>query len=586
MLGVLAALSGGPAGCSGPLQSASTLQLRASVAESARRELRDAERMPKPITPERRPGELSFPPERTAELEKMAGPAAYDSGLPALGADLLGEQTPAVRLDLRQAVARSVRGNLDVQTSRIDPAIGEAGVVAARAAFDWVFFTSAQWTSNDEPGGPRESSIPFTFPASVNQRVGYATGIRKQLTTGGTISISQGLTYSDDKSPGLTLVPDPSNSAFLELGIRQPLLRGFGSEVALAEVRLAENTERRSIHQLKGSLLRTVTQTEQAYWQLVQAQRELQILQRLLERGVETREVLRSRQAFDVKPAEFSDAVATVERRRADVIRAVNSLRQRSDALKALINDDQLTVGSETLLLAADEATDQPVAFSLLDSITQALAHRPEIQQAVLAIDDASIRQKVADNARLPLLDLALQSRFQGLASGGGDAYDDIGEARFVDFLVQLNFEQPIGNRQAEAGYRARQLERLRATVGYRQAVQSVVLEVKTAMRNVGTSYQLIEQTRSSRLAAAENLRTLLVLEKTTQSLTPSFLDLKFRRQEALAEAERDELGSLIGYNVALAQLAGATGTALQRNRISFVVPDAADPGQAPREHP
>jgi outer membrane protein TolC len=279
-----------------------------------------------------------------------------------------------------------------------------------------------------------------------------------------------------------------------------------------------------------------------------------------------------------VKPAEYSDAVATVERRRADVIRAENALRQRSDSLKALMNDEGLTVGSEALLLPADDAPETPIVFSLLDAVTRAIELRPEIQQSILSIDDASIRQIVAESGRLPLLDMAFRARFHGLDGDTGEAYEQIGDGRFVDFLLSAVFEQPIGNRGPEAEYRASHLARMQATVEYRRVLQAVVLEVKTALRNVTTNYQLIEQTRSSRLAAAENLRTLLVQEQTIQSLTPDFLDLKFRRQESLAQAEAAEVQALTDYNVSLAEYHAATGQALERNGIVFDVPEVEGP--------
>ena len=121
---------------------------------------------------------------------------------------------------------------------------------------------------------------------------------------------------------------------------------------------------------------------------------------------------------------------------------------------------------------------------------------------------------------------------------------------------------------------RQRQLERMRSVIDYRSAVQSSVLRVKNALREVQTQYALIGQTRVSRIAAAENLRTLLVLEKTIASLSPDFLDLKFRRQEALAAAEVEEILALTNYNIAIAELSSATGRALERNRIRFVVPE------------
>jgi outer membrane protein TolC len=592
-VGLLMALCGCAAG---PLETARTEELRRSISESTRREtaplLRSSsgdaakgdaaavnDAAPKPIS--RTPGEVTFPPERMEELQKMAGPTASASvgggsgTVPDAGTDLLGRPTESFQISLQQTIGSAVKNNLDVQIARIEPGIASSQIAAAEAAFDWTFFTTGNYSNLDRPQAAQ------TFPgggtssrARVSQGVGYETGLRKRLTTGGQLAVSQGQTYTDDNSPDLTLAPDPSNAAQATVRLDQPLLRNFGSDVSTAEIRLTRNAERASVLDLKSSMIQTVTETERAYWRLGQARRNLDILQRLLKRGIETRDVLKGRMGFDAKPAEYSDAVATVERRRAQVIRAQNALRLASDRLKQLVNDPELTVGGEALMVPIDEAPDAPITFSLLDTLSQAMQKRPEVQKAVLQIDDAAIRQRVSDNARLPALDLAVQAQFQGLDESTREAYDQLNESKFVDYLVGLSFEQPIGNRAAEAGYRQRQLERVRSATNYRRAVQQVVVDVKAALRNVTTNYQLIEQTRSSRLAATENLRTLEVQEKTIQSLTPDFLDLKFRRQESLANAELDEVAALTDYSIAVADLAAAQGVSLERNRVSFVVPD------------
>ena len=64
----------GVAGCESPLQRERTVSLKESVIESARRELRDAERIPEEREVPRLPQGLTFPPERLGELEAMAEP--------------------------------------------------------------------------------------------------------------------------------------------------------------------------------------------------------------------------------------------------------------------------------------------------------------------------------------------------------------------------------------------------------------------------------------------------------------------------------------------------------------------------------
>ncbi len=567
-------------GCSSPFRESSSGELRASILGSVQRELAEAQSSATPRTLERPSTGLELSPERQTELEAMAGPSSYGlTELPDMGADLLGGESRAFSINLEQAVARAVEQNLAVQSARLAPSIGRQQVTAAEAAFDWVLFADLNWRSIDEPNAvPVIGGIPIGSGATQNQQIDYETGLRKELTSGGRFTVSQGQGYNDNESPGVELFPDPSHSPFVNLQLDQPLLRGFGSDVALAEVRLARNAERGAIYELKRTLLETTTSAERAYWNLVLARQNLQIRQRLLERGVETRDILGNRRVFDVRPAEYADAVATVERRRGDVIRAANTLRLASDQLKSIINDPELTVGGEALLLPIDVPMDAPITISLLDALTAAIDNRPELQQALLSIQDASIRRAVADSLRLPLLDLTAQARFQGLSDELDEGYKDIGEAQFVDLLAGVRFEQPIGNRGGEAVYRQRQLEMMRAGVDYRAAVQAIVLEVKRELRNVETNYRLIDQNRTARLAAAENLRTLQVLERTTQALSPDFLDLKFRRQEALALAEFDEAAALVNYQISLAELVAATGTALEHNGIRFVVPEAAEP--------
>ncbi len=574
-------------GCSNPLSGRADDALRRSVIESARRETESIRAAPalgvgeapaaRTVDAEPAAGPV-FPPERLAELERMSGPTAAglagagDGELDA-GPDMLdgASGSPAFGMSLRQAIGSAVANNIDADLARIEPAISAAQLAAAQAAFDWVFFTSFDFSNIDRPqpaqviGGTRVGP-----PAQVGQSVAYETGLRKPLTSGGQLTLSQGQTYSNDSSPDLRLTPDPSNAAQVTARLDQPLLRGFGADVATAEIRLNRNAERASVLNLQSTLIQVVTRTEQAYWRLVLAKRNLGIVHRLLDRGVQTRDVLQGRTGFDAKPAELSDAVATVERRRAALIRARNQLRQASDQLKLLVNDPVLTVASETLVDPTDGAADAGVEASLADAVTEAIRRRPEVNLAVLGIDDASIRKVVAANTRLPRLDLAVQAQFHGLSTGAGAAYEQVDESKFVDYLLGVTFEQPIGNGAAEAGYRQRRLEQMKSVGVYRKTVQQVVLEVKTALRNVRANRRLIEQTRGARLAAAENLRTLEVQEKTIQSLTPDFLDLKFRRQDALASAELDEAQAVVDYNVSLAELAQARGAALERNGIRF----------------
>jgi outer membrane protein TolC len=140
---------------------------------------------------------------------------------------------------------------------------------------------------------------------------------------------------------------------------------------------------------------------------------------------------------------------------------------------------------------------------------------------------------------------------------------------------VGATFRQPIGNRAAEADFRKARLARSRAVILYKSAVQSAVLDVRNALQDAAAAFRLIGQTRAQRLAAAENMRALDIDEENIPQLTPEFLALKFFRQDGLAIAQVAEAVALADYNVAIANLYAAMGTALERNRIELKVVDA-----------
>ena len=157
------------------------------------------------------------------------------------------------------------------------------------------------------------------------------------------------------------------------------------------------------------------------------------------------------------------------------------------------------------------------------------------------------------------------------------ELHDMDADGDYIDYLVGLQFSQPIGNRAAESVLQQARLRRSSAVIGYRNAIQDVVLDVKNAVRDIAAGYALVAQARNFRLAQAENLRSLEALRETLAALTPEFLNLLFQRQERLGEAQFQELQAMAVYNLSIAELGRATGSGLEANGIDLVVvgPDA-----------
>ncbi len=560
--GLVAAVTG----CAGPLseQRGHTL-LRTAVIVEHRQQMA-ALANTEPVTVQRQESDLKtrLSDERLTELDKISGAGAYRAETLDPGTDLTGASgAQSVSLSLKEAVATAIESNLDVAVARVGPAIGAAQLQQADAQFDWTFFADADFQKQDTPQPP--GTVPGLSNDIQQETQSLNTGLRKTLTSGGQLQIETTLSRQE-RVPSFFLVNRFFDADAL-ITLQQPLLRGFGKELNLTQIELAHSTEAAAREVLRQTLNDLVAQVETSYWDLNLAHRSVLIQQRLLERTIVERDRLEDRAGYDTTPVRVTEANSRVELRRADLIRVRAQVRSASDTLKRLLNSPNLPLADETLLRPVDDPLDQPVSFSLRDEVTTALEQRPELAQSLLAIRDAELRQRVADNATLPQLDLTAAVGLNGIdLDNAVEAYADLVDGEFVDYIVGLNFEQPLGNRAAKGLATQRRLEREQAALTYRRDAQNVVLEVKNALRAVLSNYQLVDATRAARWAAADSLRAINVQEELGVALTDEFLlDLKLNAQERLANAEFAEAQAQSNYMTSIADLYRTNGTLTQR---------------------
>ena len=514
-----------------------------------------------------------------ATLDAM-GPQAASAGVGLnVGPDLDGKRPREVLLTLQQAIASTVQNNLGVQQARLEEAMTQTDIIQAEAVFDTVLFAKGGYERSNIPqptldlsGGGGGSFL--LNPRADQKNANLESGFEQRFATGGNLAVSTRMQRQEFTDPNDQISPNPSYLNSVNLTLSQPLLRNFGTDVNLASLRLARNQDRRALQLLRRSLLESVARTEALYWQVFVARARLVSAEWLLKVGEDVRTLLERRRQYDTSLAQYADAVSKVEDRRASVIRAQRDLQRAVNELKRAMNDPRLPVGGSETIVVVDTPVDQPLRCSVADSMATALAQNPTVSAALLSIDDGAIGVDVADNGRLPQLDLLTSGALYGLNSNFGDAWNDLGDNDWIEYSVAATFRQPIGNRAAEAEYRRARLARSRAVIVYKTAVQGAVLDVRNALQEAYAGYRLISQTRAQRLAAAENMRALALDEENIAQLTPEFLALKFLRQDGLASTQFAEATALADYNIAIANLYAAMGTALERNRIELSLVD------------
>ena len=488
---------------------------------------------------------------------------------PAIGTS--GERV--VRVPLRELVQRAVANNLEVKVAGYTPAIEQTRVTEAEARFDPTFFTNVQF-SQENVLGPSATNVSADLDQTTFRTYSAQIGLRQDLESGGRVELRYEPAHTE-RDPSLgplgneIIDPNPFWTSEITLQVTQPLLRDFGADVNRARIVINRNNQRVGQLEYRTELERNIFELERAHWQLVQAMRDVQIAENLLTRTIATGDIIHKRMQHEAGRQQLSQANASIETRRTILIRARARVRDLSDQLKRLMNDPEFPVASNILIVPADEPLGEEVQFNEQDQINTALENRSELGQQQLRVDNAGVAADVAKNNLLPQLNLVGSVGFAGLGEDMPDAVENQWEFNAIDYTVGLQLEIPIGNRAARAIWKRAQLQRLQAIDQYRALIDEVSLNVRTALRQVQTTWDEIYGTRRARLASADALAAIEERERAdAQGLSPEFVNRKLDLQAELAQNESREAEAMSNYMIAISDLERAKGTLLRYNNI------------------
>jgi len=489
---------------------------------------------------------------------------------PTTGPDL--DLEPIVRMGLHEIIHRAVANNHDVKVAAYQPAIEGARVIEALANFDPVFFTNLQYQQKHElSAGTIFNSFtggsPYTSFILDSDLGTLQTGVQQNLASGGQLQLQYQATYNWFLPQQTQFSPFYEND--LTLSITQPLLRNFGYDVNHAQIVINRLNQKVSRLEFRKSVEQNVADIKNAYWQLVQAVRDIRIQEQLIVQTEQTYNVLfnRMQQKIDVSPLQVAQAQTQLELRRSQLIQFKAQARDLSDQIKGLMSDPEYPVTSNVLILPADEPIDEPIDFDLQDEINTAMENRLELGEQQLKVDAAVVTVSVAKNNLLPQFDFVGSVGPQSVNSDFGLTFTGL-DFSHVDFTVGFKLQMPIGNRAARAIYQRSLYQHMQAIEQYRSNIETVAVDVKTAARAVQTTWEVSRSSRRSRFAAEDALKRIDTRESSGEPLTPEFVQLKLQIQDALAESRQNEAEAISNYNIALSTLEKAKGTILRYDNV------------------
>ena len=304
---------------------------------------------------------------------------------------------------------------------------------------------------------------------------------------------------------------------------------------------------------------------EESYWRLVQARRDVLITARLLADYEQILAYLDARRDFDVIPVQLSATQANLEQSRAQFIRRVANVFDAEDNLIALMNSDDVDLADTVEIIPTDFPQLTPFLVDRVAEVQTALEYRTELKEQELSVKSARVGVNRARNEELPRLDLTFRQTMPGLGQNGDQAFDEATTWRFIEYVIGVELEVPIGNRGPRAARRRAELQHDAAVALLRQRIEEVILDVNLAARELETSY---DQISPAFRAAESRVREVGSIVARAERKDLNTLNSELNARQSLANARRAMLNFMVEYNIAIIDLERAKGTLLPYNNI------------------
>lgn len=485
-------------------------------------------------------------------------------------ADPRGERI--LEVDLQSAIRMTLEKNFRIRAEEFGPKIAKARQKSASGRFDPTLQFSYTRDENQQELRSLNSDLEEATPVPGGETPDIFAVRRGNVADSSLAGLTPwGLTYdlgastswdeSSQRDPAFTRY-----DSFLGLGITQPLLRNFGTDVNLAGIRIARADRAISGWQLRAEVIDVVTETIRIYSELCFSIENLAV--ELRSRDLAAQLVADNSKRAEIgvmAPLDVLQARSDLAARDERVLVAARAVADNENFLKQLITDEIAGILGTRVRPAPPQLPEAPAVDREAD-FARAFDLRPDYREALLDIQKRHINVVFTRNQALPRLDLVASLGINGIDKDFAASFERVtGQANNnYAWNVGAIFSVPIPNREAVGELEATKLGTAQALVSLKRLEQAILVEADNAAGQVETTLKRIE---SSRLARELAEATLAAGQgRLASGTTTTFEVLQFQRDFAAAQV--NELRAHADHIIALAEYARRIGATLERNRI------------------
>lgn len=469
---------------------------------------------------------------------------------------------PVRRISIDDAVTMALQQNVSLQVQKMSPGISELDIVQAYGSWLPALTGQLRFQSLEQPVATILQSGAANF--QQDQFVGNF-GVEQFLPTGGSYSLGYQASRTKNNNQFATL--NPNTQGNLTFSFTQPLLQGRGIDSTRQQILVSKNNLAVSEMQFRNTVVSTIRDVKNAYWDLVVAQSALAVQRQTLELSRQTLGDNRKRvEVGTMAPIDIVQAEAEVAGNEENVIIGEQTVAQAQDRLRALILDPRTAEFWTTTFEPADPPSLGTSPVDVDAAVQKAISGRLDLQQARKQLESNDIRLRFFKNQVLPEITANIDYGLAGIGGtvidrqgGGGlepgqpiptssigysEVLRDVLGFSFPTWTASVNFRYPIGRNANRVNVERQQLQNEQNLLQLRDLERQVVQQVRDLARQVNTNLRRVSSTQAARALAERRLEA--EQKKFGVGLSTTFNVLQAQRD--LAEARNNEQRAILDF--------------------------------------
>jgi outer membrane protein TolC len=467
--------------------------------------------------------------------------------------------TRAMSLD--DCIQEALQHNLDLQIERTVPQISLYTLNSSYSGYDPTFNISGQHQYNDT--GP-DFQNAIHIPGTSYEENSFNSGVSGSMPWGLIYNFSGNVSHTYNYQ---SVIFTNGNNSGGQIGVTltQPLLKNFWIDQTRLNIRVNKNRLKYSEQSLRSQFITSITAVENAYYELIYAQENVQVQQEALALAQTQLDQDRQRvQIGTLAQLDVQQDESQVASSKASLIAAIATLGTDQRALKYLLTD-QYSKWFDTDVQPTATLTAALQIFDLQDSWGKGMTQRPDLIQARLNVEQQGIQLKYYRNQLFPEVDLLGTYGFNGTGQQFNDTFNQFNEGNRPFYGYGAQLIMPLSNVGPRNQYKSTKETLKQILLQLKQLEQNVMVEIDNDIGVARADYEKVEASRQARFYAEAALDAEQKKYAVGKSTTLAVLIL----QNTLTTDRGAEIRALADYNEALATLAKDEGSTLDRHNIS-----------------